>query len=57
MNNNDILRRLRFAFDFSNKDAAALFQTDPASSEQLSQAEFLARIAKDDDKDFIACSD
>jgi len=57
MNNNDILRRLRFAFDFSNKDAAALFQTDPASSEQLSQAEFLTRIAKDDDKDFIACSD
>lgn len=57
MNNNDILRRLRFAFDFSNKDAAALFKTDPASSEQISQADFLARIAKDEDDDFIACSD
>lgn len=57
MNNNDILRRLRFAFDFSNKDSVALFSADPSSSVKINQAEFLARLAKDDDDDFVACSD
>lgn len=57
MNNNDILRRLRFAFDFSNKASVALFRTDPNSSIAMSQADFLARIAKDDDEGFVACTD
>jgi len=57
MNNNDILRRLRFAFDFSNKDSVALFTTDPASTAEVSQADFLARLAKDDDEKFVACSE
>jgi len=57
MNNNDILRRLRFAFDFSNKQSAELFALDPGSSVKMTQALFLQRIAKDDDDDFIACSD
>ena len=57
MNNNDILRRIRFAFDFSNKQSAELFIKDPSSSVKLSQSDFLGRLAKDDDDDFIACSD
>jgi len=57
MNNNDILRRLRFAFDFSNKDAIALFALDPSSSVPMSQAAFLNRLAKDEDDDFVECSD
>ena len=57
MNNNDILRRLRFAFDFSNQQAVELFSLDPSSSTSMSQANFLKRLAKDDDDDFLACSD
>ena len=57
MNNNDILRRIRFAFDFSNSQSVALFAKDPSSSVKLSQGDFLARLAKDEDDDFIACSD
>ncbi len=57
MNNNDILRRLRFAFDFSNKDSVALFKLDPSSSAEMTQAAFLKRLAKDEDEDFVACSD
>ncbi|MFT5572550.1 MAG: hypothetical protein ACI9FR_001473 [Cryomorphaceae bacterium] len=57
MNNNDILRRLRFAFDFSNKDAVGLFSLDPSSISAMTQSEFLARLAKDEDDDFVECSD
>ena len=57
MNNNDILRRLRFAFDFSNKDAVALFSLDPSSSVKMSQPAFLKRLSKDDDDDFVECND
>lgn len=57
MNNNDILRRLRFAFDFSNAEAVSLFSLDPSSTAPMTAAGFLARLAKDDDKDFIVCSD
>lgn len=57
MNNNDILRRLRYAFDFSNKDAIALFQSDPNSRSPINQNDFLARLAKDDDDNFTPCSD
>ncbi len=57
MNNNDILRRLRFAFDFSNKDAVALFSSDPSSQAEMTQAAFLTRLAKDEDNDFIECTD
>jgi uncharacterized protein YehS (DUF1456 family) len=57
MNNNDILRRLRFAYDFSNKDSVALFSLDPSSSAEMTQPAFLKRLAKDEDEDFVACSD
>jgi uncharacterized protein YehS (DUF1456 family) len=53
MTNNDILRRLRYTFDFSNKAAAALFSSDPASSVKVSAAEFAEYLEKieDDDED------
>jgi len=57
MNNNDILRRLRYAFNFSNRDATALFKLDPSTQIDITQAGFMARIAKDEDNDFVACSD
>lgn len=57
MNNNDVLRRLRFAFDFSDKTAVSLFSLDPNSSADMSQAGFLARLAKDDDEGFLPCTD
>ncbi len=57
MNNNDILRRVRFAFDFSNQQSVALFKKDPSSIAELTQSDFLARLAKDEDDDFIPCSD
>lgn len=57
MTNNDILRRLRYAFDFSNKQAVELFSLDPGSITKLSTNDFLARLAKEDDDDFVACSD
>ena len=57
MTNNDVLRRLRFAFDFSNKEAVTLFSLDPSSTIKMDQANFLTRLAKEDDDDFQACSD
>lgn len=57
MNNNDILRRLRFAFDFSDQDAVKLFSMDPASSVQLSRDDFKARLLKEEESGFVACSD
>jgi len=57
MNNNDILRRLRFAFNFSNQHAVSLFQKDPASRVAMSDDAFLTRLAKDDDPSFVECSD
>jgi uncharacterized protein YehS (DUF1456 family) len=57
MTNNDILRRLRFAFDLSNKKSVELFSLDPSSSAKISQAAFMHRLSKDDDADFVACSD
>jgi len=57
MNNNDILRRLRFAFDFADKDAVGFFNLDPSSNAPMDKEGYRARLAKDDDPQFIACSD
>ena len=57
MNNNDILRRLRYAFDFSDKRAIELFALDPVNAMQLSKDQFSARLLKDEDDNFTACSD
>lgn len=57
MTNNDILRRLRYAFDFSDKQFNALFSTDPACSVSLSLADTKQRLLKPEDEGFQACSD
>ena len=57
MNNNDILRRLRYAFDFSDKKATSLFKAGSNSMIELSQAQFNQLICKEDDKDFKECTD
>jgi len=57
MNNNDILRRLRYAFDFSDKKSTNLFKIGSNSVIEISQAQFNQLIRKEDDKDFLECSD
>ena len=57
MTNNDILRRLRFAFDFSDQAAVKLFILDPSSNIKIDKKAFINRICKEDDDDFVACSD
>ena len=57
MTNNDILRRLRYAFDFSDQAAVALFSLDPNNSIEINKTGFNHRISKEDDAQFIACSD
>jgi uncharacterized protein YehS (DUF1456 family) len=54
VNNNDVLRRIRYAFDFSDSKMMALFALAdlPATREQIS-----AWMKKDDDPDFQSCSD
>lgn len=54
MTNNDILRRIRYSFDFSDSTMMALLsQADkPVTREQMSDW-----LKKDDDPDFKPCSD
>lgn len=57
MTNNDILRRLRYLFDFSDQQAVELFSLDPGSTAPLSSKEFKARLLNDEDQGFCLCSD
>ena len=57
MTNNDILRRLRFAFDFSDIRATELFSLDPNSTVRINKTDFKTRICKEEDDKFIECSD
>jgi uncharacterized protein YehS (DUF1456 family) len=54
VNNNDVLRRIRYAFDFNDSKMMALFALADlaATREQIS-----AWMKKDDDPDFQSCSD
>ena len=54
MNNNDILRRLRYTFNFNDKKMVAIFASagEDVSREQISQW-----LKKDDDSDFVALFD
>jgi len=54
MTNNDILRRLRYTFNFSDSKMIALFGL---SDHQVTRAEISAWLKQDDDPDFKACSD
>jgi uncharacterized protein YehS (DUF1456 family) len=53
MNNNDILRRLRYALDISNPTMIEIFQLSGCSIEQPTLLKFLK---KEEEEDFIACS-
>ncbi len=57
MNNNDILRRLRYAFDFADEVAVSFFNLDPSSNAPMDTKAYRARLAKDDEADFCALSD
>lgn len=54
MTNNDILRRIRYIFDFSDPKMTAIFglADHPVTREQIS-----GWLKKDDDPEFQACSD
>ena len=54
MNNNDILRRIRYAFDFSDSKVIALFEL---GNLQVTRTEISNWLKKDDDPDFQDCSD
>ena len=54
MNNNDVLRRLRYTFNYNDKQMIAVFASAglQVSREQVSQW-----LKKDDDTDFVNCMD
>lgn len=52
--NNDILRRIRYAFDFSDSKMLEIFSHGGAT---VSRAEFSDWLKKDDDPAFVACED
>lgn len=54
MNNNDVIRRLRYTFNYNDKQMMALFSSAnmTVTREQVSQW-----LKKDDDPDFVNCTD
>ena len=54
MINNDILRRLRYAFNISNSDMAEIFSH---SGYEISEGDILDLLKKEEDEDYTLCSD
>lgn len=54
MNNNDILRRLRYTFNFNDKQMVAIFAS---AGEEVSREQISQWLKKDDDSDFVALFD
>ncbi len=54
MTNNDVLRRLRYTFDFSDSKMIKIFSL---AGHQVTRAQVSAWLKKDDDPDFNSCSD
>lgn len=54
MTNNDILRSLRYSLALGNAKMVSLFAL---SQHEITQAELMALLAKDDDPNFVECSD
>ncbi|VAW91875.1 Uncharacterized protein YehS [hydrothermal vent metagenome] len=54
MNNNDILRRIRYTFDFDDSKMMALFGL---ADHEVSREEICGWLKKEDDAGFEACSD
>lgn len=57
MNNNDILRRLRFALNLNDKRALKLFTVDPNTRVDVSVKQWHAILLKQEEKDALLCSD
>ena len=53
MNNNDVLRRLRYAMDISNPTMIEIFQLSGCTIEQPT---LIKLLKKEEEEDFIACS-
>lgn len=53
MNNNDVLRRLRYALDISNPVMIEIFQLSGCSIEQST---LIKLLKKEEEEEFIACS-
>ncbi len=54
MTHNDVLRRLRYAFDFSDSKMIAIFAL---VGHEVNREQLIALLKKDDDPTFQACSD
>lgn len=54
MKNNDVLRRIRFTFDFDDSKMIAIFGL---ASLEVSRAEISDWLKKEDDPDYVKCSD
>ncbi|KGJ96316.1 DUF1456 family protein [Colwellia psychrerythraea] len=54
MNNNDILRRLRYTFNFNDKQMVAIFAS---AGEEVNREQISQWLKKDDDSDFVALFD
>ena len=54
MTNNDILRRIRYSFDFSDSRMIAIFAMADC---QVTREQVSAWLKKDDDPAFVKCSD
>ena len=57
MNNNDILRRLRFALNLNDKQSIKLFSKDPESSINVSLSQWQTMLLKQEEQGFVLCSD
>ena len=53
MNNNDVLRQLRYALDISNPDMIEMFRLSGCTMEQST---LLRLLKKEDEEEFIPCS-
>ncbi|PKG85907.1 DUF1456 domain-containing protein [Colwellia sp. 75C3] len=54
MNNNDVLRKLRYTFNFNDKQMVAIFAS---AGEIVSREQVSAWLKKDDDSDFVSLFD
>ena len=54
MENNDIMRRIRYTFDFSDVKMVGLFGL---AGHEVTREQISGWLKKDDDPDYVACSD
>ena len=54
MHNNDVLRRLRYVFDYDDQTMASIFELGGC---QVTQDELSTWLARDEDDRFVACKD